>query len=628
MDNFKKWLLTISSRSFTLVAVVFSLFHLYTSATGPLTAIEQRVIHLTFGLIMVFLAVPLKPKVSGLWKMLDWVMCLSALASGAYLYLYAEEIAFRLGIPNSWDIISGAVVIILLLESTRRVLGWPLPIIAVIAILFGYFGDKLPNLLVHSGFDTERIISHLVLTTEGIFTIPMGVSATVVVIFILFATFLNATGVGQYFIDIVMCTFGRSKGGPAKAAVIGSGLMGMLTGSVVANVMSTGTFTIPLMKKAGYKPEVAGAVEACSSTGGQIMPPIMGAAAFIIAEFLQVPYLEVIRAAVIPALLYYMALFVFVDLKASEAGMTGLTEVELQKYRDDKRGKSYLLAPPIFLVALLVFLRWSPTRSAFYASLLTLAIGMLNRNNRIGLRRMIEMFEKAGRAMLEVITACACAGIIIGILSLTGTGLQLSNILTTLAGGNLLMLLFMTMVVSLILGMGLTTTACYVILAVLVAPSLIEMGVDPMAAHLFVFYYGMYSFITPPVALGAYAAAGLSGSSPLYTGYVAWTIALPGFLLPFIFVYYPGLLLKGSWLSILQVTGTAVFGIFFFSVGIAGFFHRKKLYLWERALMVVAGITLVHGGLMTDVVGFGVGLGMSAFSYMQADDKIVLNNGV
>lgn len=617
MDNFNKMLATFTSRSFTVVAVAFSLFHLYTSGTGPLTAIEQRVIHLTFGLMMVFLVTSPRSGVSGRWKILDWLFCLGALAAGTYLYLYAEDIAFRLGIPNQEDLISGAVVIILLLEATRRVLGWPLPIIAILSILYGFFGQYLPGLMAHSGFDAARIISHLTLTTEGIFTIPLGVSATVVVIFILFATFLNTTGVGQYFIDSVMSTFGRSKGGPAKAAVIGSGMMGTLTGSVIANVMSTGTFTIPLMKNAGYKPGVAGAVEACTSTGGQIMPPIMGAAAFIIAEFLQVPYLEVIKAAIMPAVLYYVALFVFVDLEAAKAGLSGLTREEVQEYRERKKGKLYLLVPLALLLFLMIFLRWSPMRSAFFAAMLTLAIAFLRRKNRLNLWGLINMFEKAGRAMLEVITACACAGIIIGILSLTGMGLQLSSILTTLAGNNLLLLLILTMVVSLVLGMGLTTTACYVILAVLVAPALIKMGVNPMAAHLFVFYYGMYSFITPPVALGAYAASGLSGSAPLYTGYLAWKIALPGFLLPFIFAFWPALLFEGSWGQILQVTVTAVFGVLFFSVAIAGFFKRK-MRLFERIMMAVAGLTLIHGSLVTDIIGFGLGLGLMVASYLLA----------
>lgn len=610
----KNFLDNFTSHSITLVAVAFCLFHLYTAATGPLTATEQRVIHLTFGLMLVFLTMPAAKGLKGWWKLGDWALCLIALAAGTYLFTNAEAIAFRLGIPNEADIAAGIAVVLLLLEATRRVLGWPLPIIALAALVYAYQGEHLPGLLAHSGFNTERIVSHLTLTTEGIFTIPLGVSATVVVIFILFATFLNNTGVGQYFIDTVMSAFGRSKGGPAKAAVLGSGMMGTLTGSVIANVMSTGTFTIPLMKKAGYKPEVAGAVEACTSTGGQIMPPIMGAAAFIIAEFLQVPYLEVIKAAIMPALLYYVALFMFVDLEAARSGLTGLSQEELDEYRERKRGKVYLLSPLALLLILMIAFNWSPMRSAFFAAMLTLAIGFVRRQNRLNIKGLIQMFEKAARAMLEVVTACACAGIVIGILSLTGMGLQLSSVLTSLAGGDLLALLLLTMLVSIVLGMGLTTTACYVILAVLVAPALIKMGVHPMSAHLFVFYYGMYSFVTPPVALGAYAASGLSGSPPLYTGYVAWKIALPGFILPFLFVYWPALLLQGGLGGILQVSITALFGVLFFSVAIAGFFKRKLSFI-ERILMSAAGISLIHGGWISDVVGFGLGLGIMGLSY-------------
>ena len=606
-----------TARSITVIGVVFCLFHLYTAATGPLTAFEQRVIHLTFGLMLVFLATPLKEGLGGAWRLIDWAFCLFALAAGSYLYLSAEDIAFRLGIPNATDIAAGTALVLLLLEATRRVLGWPLPIIALAAILYAYFGNLLPGLVSHGGFTTERIVSHLTLTTEGIFTVPLGVSATVVVIFIIFATFLNHTGVGQYFIDVVMSAFGKSKGGPAKAAVLGSGLMGTLTGSVIANVMSTGTFTIPLMKNAGYKPEVAGAVEACTSTGGQIMPPIMGAAAFIIAEFLQVPYLEVIKAALIPAILFYVALFLFVGFEASRSNIKGLTDEEVQEYRERKKGKLYLLSPLALLLLLMIFLNWSPMRAAFFAAMLTLLIGFLRKQDRLNLWALIAMLEKAARAMLEVVTACACAGIVIGMLSLTGMGLQLSNVLTSLAGGNLLALLVLTMVVSLILGMGLTTTACYVILAVLVAPALIQLGVYPMAAHLFVFYYGMYSFITPPVALGAYAASGLSGSPPLYTGFVAWKIALPGFILPFLFVFSPALLLTGDVLTIVRVSVTAFFGVAFFSIGIAGFFKRR-LNLLERVLMSIAGITLIHSGWMTDLIGMVLGIGMMGMCFVTA----------
>ncbi len=615
MDNIKRALSVSGAYTYTVVAVAFGIFHLYMSATGPLTAFKQRVIHLSFGLVMVFLVLTPGQGKNILWKITDWILCLISLSAGAYLFISSEDIAFRLGIPNQWDLISGGAIVILLLEATRRVLGWPLPIIALVVLCYGFFGAHFPGILAHSGFNAERIISHLTLTTEGVFTIPMGVSSTVVVTFVLFATFLNSTGVGQYFIDTVMSTFGRTKGGPAKAAVLGSALMGTLTGSVVANVMSTGTFTIPLMKKAGYKPEVAGAVEACTSTGGQVMPPIMGAAAFIIAEFLGVSYLQVIKAALIPAVLYYVALFVFVDLEAARCGMSGLSKAEVQTHRDRKKGKTYLLAPLILLLILMIFMRWSPTRSAFFAAMLTLFIGFMRSEDRINLTGLIRIFEKGGRGMLEVITACACAGVVIGILSLTGLGLQLSSILTTLAGGNLFLLLVLTMMVSLILGMGLTTTACYVILAILVAPALIKMGVNPMAAHLFVFYYGMYSFITPPVAVGAIAASGISKSPPILTGFVAWKIALPGFILPFIFVFWPGLLLKGSWGQILPVTITAVFGVLFLSVAISGYFKRR-MQLWERLLMGLCGVTLIHGNVTTDLLGFGFGVGLMSISYL------------
>jgi TRAP transporter 4TM/12TM fusion protein len=626
MDKNEPALSAFTSHAFTVVAVVFSLFHLYTAGTGPLTAFEQRVIHLGFGLIMVFLLRAPSREPSRLRTIANWIFCLCALAAGAYLYISAEDIAFRLGIANAQDIASGSVMVILLLEATRRVLGWPLPIIALCAILYGFFGNHLPGIFAHSGFDADRIISHLALTTEGVFSVPLGVSSTVVVIFIIFATFLNNTGVGQYFIDLVMSTFGRTKGGPAKAAVIGSAMMGTLTGSVVANVMGTGTFTIPLMKKAGYKPEVAGAVEACTSTGGQIMPPVMGAAAFIIAEFLQIPYLAVIKAALIPAILYYVALFVFVDLEAAHSGLSGLTPEEVQEYRERKKGKVYLLAPMVLLLILMIFLSWSETRSAFFAAMLTLAIGLFRRKDRLNLSGLITMFAQSGRSMLEVITACGSAGIVIGILSLTGMGLQLSSVLTALAGDNLMLLLLLTMVVSLILGMGLTTTACYVILAILVAPALIKMGVDPLAAHLFVFYYGMYSFITPPVAVGAYAASGIAKSSPMYTGFVAWKIALPGFILPSIFAFWPGLLLKGSWGQVLQVTVTAFFGVLFLSVAIAGYFKRE-LRLWERFLMTVAGAGLIHGGWETDVAGLGLGVGLMVVSFLRSRKMALHSNG-
>lgn len=617
MTPFNRIFQTTTAQVTALVCVLFGLFHLYTAGRGPFSAMDQRVIHLTFGLVLVFLNKPIHTGVEGVWRLFDVLLALVALAVGGYLYLYSADIAFRLGIASTADLVAGAALILLLLEATRRVLGWPLPLIAGIAILYGFFGDKLPGILAHSGFGADRLISHLSLTTEGIFTVPLGVSATVVVIFIIFATFLNATGAGQYFIDLVMSYFGRSKGAPAKSAVVGSAMMGTLSGSVIANVMGTGSFTIPLMKRSGYRPTVAAAVEACTSTGGQIMPPVMGAAAFIIAEFLRVPYLDVIKAAIIPAVLFYVALFAYVHLEAARSGLKGLPEEEIREYRDRRQGKHYLITPLLALVGMMTLLNWSPTRSAFFAILLTLAIGFIQKTGRISLTKLIDIFRQAGMTMLEVVTACATAGIIIGVLSLTGLGLQLSSVLTSLAGGSLPILLVLTMIVSLVLGMGLTTTACYVILAVLVAPAMIKMGIDPMAAHMFVFFFGMYSFITPPVSLGAFAAAGIAGSSPMATGYLAWKIALPGFILPFIFVFYPAMLMKGSWPEILSVAATGLVGVLFASTALVGFL-RRNLNLLERGALITAGILLIHGGLVTDVLGMVLGGATALNCYLRA----------
>lgn len=589
-----------------LVCALFCLFHLYTSYTGPLAAMDQRVFHLTAGLVLVFLNKPFHEDVKGLWRLLDLLLAVVALGVGVYLYVNADDIAFRLGIAIPADLVAGGLVVLLLLEATRRVLGFALPLIASIAILYGFFGDKLPGMVAHTGFGADRLISHLSLTTEGIFSIPLAVSSTVVVIFIIFASFLNATGAGQYFVDLVMSYFGRSKGAPAKAAVVGSALMGTLSGSVIANVMGIGTFTIPLMKRSGYRPVVAAGIEACTSTGGQLMPPVMGAAAFIIAEFLRVPYSAVIKAAAIPAILYYAQLFIYVHLEAERSGLKGLPEEEIKEYRSRLKGRHHLFIPVVALVVMMTFLEWSPTKSAFYSAMLTLAIGFLQKSNRLTWRSIPGLLRAGGMGMLEVITACATSGIIIGVLSLTGLGLQLSTILTGLAGANLMLLLILTMIVSLILGMGLTTTACYVILAVLVAPAMIRMGIDPMAAHMFVFYYGMYSFITPPVALGAYAAGALAGASPMATGYMAWKIALPGFILPFVFVFYPALLAKGSWLAVLSITLTSLLGIFFVSAAVVGWVARN-LRAMERVALLAAGLLLIDGGTLTDVVGVVLG---------------------
>jgi TRAP transporter 4TM/12TM fusion protein len=611
METGKKKITWIAG-TVTVLGVIFSLFHLYTAGVQELPAMQQRLVHLTLGLMMAFLIFPWRRgKENGTMRIADLGLAIGGMVTGGYLIINYEAITFRLGAATELDIIMGALLVILVMEATRRVMGWPLPVIALTALLYAFFGDRIPGALAHSGFDTDRIVSHLALTTEGIFGVPLGASATVVVIFILFAAFLNGTGAGQYFVDLVMSKFGKTRGGSAKAAVVGSALMGTLTGSVVANVMGIGTFTIPLMKENGYNARVAAAVEAVSSTGGQIMPPVMGAAAYIIAEVLRLPFVDIILAAIIPAVLYYLAEFIFVDLEAQKRGLTGFSAERIAEYSERAKGKSYRVLPIVLLVILMVVLEWLPTKAAFYSIVLALLISVFQKDNRINWSKLLDVLTSGARGTLEVIMATACAGIIIGALSLTGLGIQMSAILVNLAGGSLILLLLLTMVVSVILGMGLTTTACYVILAVLVAPSLIKMGVAPLAAHFYVFYFGMYSFITPPVALGAYAAASLSGADPFSTGFTAFKIALPGFLIPFLFVYSPALLGMGAPLEVALVFVTACLGVFFMCTSTVGFF-KKDMLTWERAVMFVAGLLLIDPGHTTDIIGVVLGVAMLA----------------
>jgi len=593
----------------SVVSIAFSLFHLYTAGVRELPGMQQRLVHLTLGLILIFLIFPfIKGKGKGS-RLIDLLFVISGAGAGGYLLVNQEDITFRLGITYYPDIIAGFIIIILVLEATRRVMGLALPVISLIALLYAFLGDQLPGILRHSGLDTVRIVSHLTLTTEGIFGIPLGASASLVAIFIIFAAFLNGTGTGQYFVNLVMSKFGRTRGGAAKAAVVGSGLMGMLSGSVIANVMGTGTFTIPLMKENGYDNKTAAAVEAVSSTGGQIMPPVMGAAAYIIAEILRVPFVSVIKAAIIPASLYYLAEFIYVDLQAVKLKLTGISSDKVQEYQMRAKGKHYLVLPIMMLIILMVALEWLPPKAAFYAILLTIVIGFIQRSNRLNWEKILVILKSGARNTIEVIVATSCAGIIVGVLSLTGLGIQLSSILVRLAGENLVILLVLTMFVSLIMGMGLTTTSCYIILAILVAPALVKMGVQPLAAHFFVFFFGMYSFITPPVALGAYAAAGLAGSEPFATGYTAWRIALPSFLVPYVFVFSPALLGMGAPLEVARVVGAASIGVWFIAISTVGFF-RKNLLLWEKAVMFIAGVLLIETNFMTDAIGAILGMSL------------------
>jgi len=564
------------------IAVAFALFHLWRAYTGPMGALQQRSIHLTFALVLTFLVQPFLRRM-GKQRLPWWDLFLVGLALlvGGYLLWEYQELTFRMGTPNNLDLALGVICVLLVLEAARRLIGWPLPMIAGVFLLYAYFGEYAPGFLAHRGYDFGRIMSHTYLTTEGIFGLPLGVSATFVILFIIMGAFLQESGAGQFFFDFAYALLGRARGGPAKMSVVSSGLFGTISGSAVANVVVDGWLTIPLMKRTGYRAHVAAAVEATASTGGQLMPPVMGAAAFIIAEILGIGYIEVCIAAALPAVLYYMTLFCMVDLEAAKMGLRGLPASELPAFRKVFSVGWHLLVPLFVLIFFLVVLDWSPMKSALWAIIFTPFISFLRESSRMNLRKIARALEQGALGSLEVALACACAGIVVGIFSLTGLGMKLSTMLIEVAGGNLLALLFLTMIASLILGMGMPTTACYIVLAVLVAPALIKMGVVPIAAHLFVFYFGIISAITPPVALAAYAAAGIGNTDPFKTGWYATKLGLAGFIIPYMFVYGPALLIQGTPGEIVLASISGLVGSAALAAAIQGW-ALARLNLWQR----------------------------------------------
>lgn len=603
MELFKKkiWGMDMTQFMVSVTAVLMSLFHLYTAGVRPFTPWLQRSYHLMFALILVFLLYPTKKGKPG-WRVLDFILGALGITTTFYLVINLDAIILRAGRWNNVDTLMGIILILLVLEATRRVTGNALPIVASVFLLYGHFGSYIPGLLAHRGYSIERISNQLYLTLEGIFGVPLGVSATYVFLFILFGAFLERSGMGQFFINLAYSLAGRTVGGPAKTAVVASGFMGSISGSAVANVVTTGAFTIPLMKKVGYQNHFAGAVEAAASSGGQIMPPIMGAAAFIIAEFLGIEYIRVAIAAVIPALLFFLSIGAGVHFEAKRLGLRGMSKSEVPDFFKTLKKGGHLLIPIIVLLYLLVVIRYTPTKAGFFTIIATIVVSWVKAETRMGPKEIVEALEKGARNSLTVVTACACAGIVIGIVTLSGVGLRLSTIVIGLSGGYLLPALMLAMVGSIVLGMGLPTTAAYIIMATLGAPALIRMDVVPIAAHLFVFYFAIISAITPPVALAAYAGAAISNANVNKTAFSAMKVAIAGFIVPYMFVYSPSLLMVGRTTSILLACVTAIIGVLALSAGGIGFMNTR-LAIWERLILIASALTLIIGGWTSDMVG-------------------------
>ena len=575
-------------KAVAVIGIGLSLFELYTAGVIAMTAMKHRSIFLTSILVIAFLTRPLykgarRDRLNGA-LCIDLILVAMSVAVGAYIFIDLNGIFERQGDWSQWDITVGIVLVLLVLEATRRVIGLNLTCIASGFLLFGYFGPYMPTILVHKGYSIERMATTLSLTTEGIFGLPTGVAATFVFIFILFGSFLEKTGAGSFFIDMAYSITGRFSGGPAKTAVVASGFMGSVAGSAIANVVATGSFTIPMMKKIGYRPHVAAAVEAAASTGGQLMPPIMGAGAFLMAEFTQTPYLEIIKIAFIPALLYFFSVILFVHLEAQKEGIWGQPKEVLPRMgKTIKKGIHFII--PVGILITVLVMNYSPMMAGFIAILAIYFTALLRKDSRISITTLLKTLEQGARNAVVVGVACAAAGIIVGVVNLTGTGLRFSSLIVSLSQGIPLLALGLVAVTSLLLGMGLPVTASYIVLVILAGPALMDLGIPLLTAHMIVFWYSQDANITPPVALESFAASGIAGSSPMRTAFTSWKLAKGLYIIPIVMAYHP-LLLNGT-------TGEVVQTVIFCTVAITAFVICLERYFLVPLTWVE---TILYGG--------------------------------
>lgn len=542
----------------------------------------------------------------------DWLLAAGALAAGLYVFVLYPRIAYTLGVA-SWDkVLLGALAVALVLEAVRRLAGWALMWIALACILYAKLAFLLPGLFYARGSGWDRIAVYLYLDSNGIFGLPLAVTASIVVAYILFGQALYAVGGDKFLTDLALVAMGRYRGGPAKMAVVSSSLYGTVSGSAVANVVVDGAITIPMMKRAGYRPHIAAAIEAVSSNGGQIMPPVMGAAAFLIAEYLGIPYGQVALAAAIPAGLYYLALFVQVDLEAARHGLGGLSPADLPKLRVVMRRGWVFLAPLGMLVYTLMVASWNAGEAGMLAVGVTFLVGFLQKETRPTWAGFIECLESSGRTMLDLVAITAMAGLVIGALQLSGFVSKLPLLLISMAGGSVLLLLVLTAIVSIILGMSLPTTVVYVTLAVLVGPALAQLGIVPLAAHLFLFYFGMLSLITPPDCLATYAAAAIAKSDFWQTGWAGMRLGIVAYIVPFVFVYHPALIARGPLAEIAGAVVTASAGVILLGIACAGYLFRP-LGWGRRAWAAAAAAFFITPPLpgLPELVADGIGLALA-----------------
>jgi TRAP transporter 4TM/12TM fusion protein len=603
---------TATSSMIRIAAIAASLYHLYVGFVGVQQPIHHRAIHLAFILFIAFLIqnTTKDPKVSKVRIISNYICSLLAVGVAVYVSLNIERITTRFPLADTFtnfDMVFGVALLLLVLEMTRRTIGWPLVLICLTLLLYAFLGPYIPGVMYHSGYSISRIVEYMFFTMEGIYGMPIAVASTYVYLFVLFGVFLSKSGGGDFLIDVARAIAGKASGGPAKVAIFASGFMGMISGSAVGNVVTTGTITIPMMKRAGFKPVFAGAVEAVASTGGQIMPPLMGVAAFLLAEVTGIPYSQVAISSLFPAILYFLSLYMVIHFSSKKQNIKAQTDDIPNIWPVLRKGWQFLL-PPVVLIYLLI--RGYPLiQIALWTIILTWLVSYVRSNTRMSISKILDALESGARSAIIVSTACAAAGIVIGGISLTAVGGKLISIVASQAHLSIIFTLVFTMIVCIVLGMGMPAPAAYLITAVLTAPILVSLGLPLLPAHLFCLYFAIISFITPPVAVAAYAAAGISGGDLSMTGWTALRLGLCGFIIPFAFVYKPSLLLLSSWPDVLFGSVTAILGVLCITAGITGYFIRNINTLIERALCILGGILLfVYPHWLGAVVGFSVSM--------------------
>lgn len=608
--NFTGWMKIVM----VAVAAGLSIFAIYTNGFSTIQEVYRNGIFLGFLLALTFILYPATKKSSKTkMSILDIVLLALGLAGVGYIVLFYTEIHVeRQSQAIMQDYIFAIITIVVLLEASRRTIGIFIPLLSAIAIVYAMFGPYFPGMFGHAGFSIERLLYRMYMTTEGIFGMTLSIASTYIVLFILFGAFLTVSGASQFFNELALAIAGRRRGGPAQVAVISSALTGSLSGSAVANVATTGSFTIPLMKKIGLTPRFAGAVEATASTGGMIMPPIMGAAAFIMAGFLGISYTTIILAAIIPSILYYASLIIAIDIEAKKQGLKGLSKESIPDVKRVIMERGILVLPIIIVIGALLMGR-TPLYAGFAGIISVIIASWLtkDKSTRVTPKKAFDALVDGARGTIQVGVACASIGIIIAVVTMTGLGSTFAYNIIDLAGGVMILILLLVMVTCIILSLGLPSTALYIVVAVTAAPALINAGINPLAAHFFVFWFGALSNVTPPVALAAYTAAGIAGADPMKTSWTALKLALPGFIVPFMIAYNPILIMQdpaggtASLTSVIVPFITAVIGIFALAIAINNFYNIK-LNIIERIGFFAGAMLMIKPGLLTDGIGIAI----------------------